>query len=209
MKERIENVLKNLSEYRKVFCSEADFQHAFAWEFHKTFETSKIFLEYPITINYEPKKIDIFIELEKENKIAIELKYKTNIFHYENESYKFDLFNQGAHPQARYDYLKDIKRLEDIKSIKKIEHGFAIFLTNDKQYWTPSNRDNLTDEKFRIHDNQKITGNLKWRKKTSDGTKKGRLENINLKNEYKINWQPYSELDMGKNSEFKYLILQV
>ena len=37
---------KNLAKYRKIFHSEADFQHALAWQIHKEMPDCKIRLEF-------------------------------------------------------------------------------------------------------------------------------------------------------------------
>ena len=43
----------------------------------------------------------------------------------------FELKNQYAQDNGRYDYLEDVRRIERIKSKNMVTRGFAIFLTND------------------------------------------------------------------------------
>lgn len=68
----LDSVLRNLSQRRKLFHSEADFQCAFAEEIKKKYTDSEVRLEKPINGKY----IDIFV-LYGSDEIAIELKYKT------------------------------------------------------------------------------------------------------------------------------------
>ncbi len=43
-------VLNTLATQRRVFHSEADFQHALAWEIHRRLPHAAIRLEYPISV---------------------------------------------------------------------------------------------------------------------------------------------------------------
>ena len=112
--------LLELSRKRPIFYSEADFQHALAWELHAEYE-GKTRLEYPVQI-YAGKTsyIDILDVRSPEN-VAIELKYKTkktsSNISYNGEEYP--LTNQSAQNQARYDFIKDIERLERFVKINK------------------------------------------------------------------------------------------
>ena len=46
----ISTLLAGLAESRKVFHSEADFQHAFAWHIHQKMPDSQIRLEFPMQV---------------------------------------------------------------------------------------------------------------------------------------------------------------
>jgi len=103
--------LETLSMNRPIFHSEADFQHAFAWQVQKDFPTSSIRLERPYIIQGKQAHVDVWVSVGALN-IAIELKYKTRKLHvtYENEMYR--LKDQSAQDLGRYDYLVDILRVE-------------------------------------------------------------------------------------------------
>ena len=70
----IAGLLTGLAESRKVFHSEADFQHALAWHIHQTMPDSQIRLEFPMPVEHRKMYVDIWLPVEK---IAIELKYMT------------------------------------------------------------------------------------------------------------------------------------
>ena len=72
----ISNLMNTLAAQRKAYHSEADFQHAFAWEVHRQFPKSSVRLERPLSVNGKPLHLDFFIQLTN-RVMAVELKYKT------------------------------------------------------------------------------------------------------------------------------------
>lgn len=199
----ISKVLESLAKKRPIFHSEADFQHALAWEIHSGQPQSEIRLEFkPPNI---PNRIytDIWVAYNG-NVLAIELKYKTRKIDAEFNDETFSLLNQSAHPGARYDFLKDIKRLEEIVENNNNSIGYCIFLTNDKAYWSDSNNEEVSDTFFRIHEGRTIEGMLKW-----NGPDKGWQKSrgiFKIKGDYTLKWNAYSEV---LNSKFKYLLVKI
>lgn len=167
-------------------------------------------LEKREEINGEEFYLDIFITPKhfRSDKIcALELKYKTKRLKITISNEDYHLKDQSAQDWGRYDFCKDIERLE--KVLKKYDGiGFAIFLTNDDLYWrTPQNL-NTADKDFRIHEGRVIKGTLKWREGTSTGTMRGRESPIKLTGEYNIHWKDYSDLKR-KNGKFRYVCVKV
>lgn len=145
----------------------------------------------------------------KDTILAIELKYKTRGFHVEVGGEAFRLLDQSAQDLARYDFLKDIHRLERIVSSMNDVVGYAIFLTNDSAYWkSPRNRGTV-DADFRIHQGRVLNGNLRWGSGASKGTMRSREEVILLKGVYGLNWQDYSEPDKASYGKFRYLLVKI
>ena len=206
----ITDVLNELSKKRPVFHSEADFQHALAWRIYEKYPDLNIRLEKRVILNKEGIYFDIFVF--KDSKIVtIEVKYKTMNLNIALTSEEFSLKNQDARDQGRYDFIKDISRLEKALELETYlgSTGFAIFLTNDNSYWKmPTREINTVDKDFRIHEGKTIEGKLSWREDTSDGTKSGRKESIILKDKYILNWKDYSDLEK-QNSKFRYLLIEV
>ena len=153
---KIEEFLENVKE---PFYNECEFQMYLALFLKE--KGYKIFLEYSVPIDCETlqeemkrrekigeslpfsnrEKIDIDIVIEKDNFFyPIELKYKTKSIQIDLKRFGEDLKDskflkdQGAIPRGRYDFWKDVARLEFIKeSFKpKICKGFCVFLTNEK-----------------------------------------------------------------------------
>ncbi len=205
------DVLNELSEKRPVFHSEADFQHVLAWKIHENHPDLNIRLEKRSILS--GKEIYFDILAFKDSKIvAIELKYKTKNLDtiVTSESEDFSLKNHGAQDQGRYDFIKDISRLENAIGTHYARTGFAIFLTNDKSYWkTPAQDVNTVDKDFRIHEGRIIINReLSWKEGAAKGTMRGRDAPITLKGEYILNWKDYSNLE-GQNGEFRYLLVRV
>jgi len=204
----LHKILKVLSKERPVFHSEADFQHALAWAIHEKYSDLKIRLEKRVELNSKKKYLDIFA-FNHNKKVPIEVKYKTKNFETTVKKEKFNLKNQRARDLGRYDFIKDISRLEEASEKYHGGVGFAIFLTNDENYWkTSKNDETAADKDFRIPEGKTINGKLCWKEGTSKGTMRGREEPITLNGKYDLEWKNYSNLE-GKNGQFRYLLIEV
>lgn len=199
------NILNELSTERPIFHSEADFQHALAWKIHEKHQDLNIRLEKKLNAH------EIYLDLLAFNdtyNIAVELKYKTKKIGHILKDEEFNLKDQGAHDQARYDFIKDISRLEKARTHYNYI-GFAIFLTNDQSYWKNTMRKkDPFDKEFRIHEGNTIKGKLCWQEETSEGTMSGRDEAIILESEYNLNWEDYFDLN-GLNGKSRFLLIEI
>lgn len=201
----IPQFLAELSKQRPIFHSEADFQHAFAWYLHSLYPEAKIRLEYP----FQAEKwiyLDIWAEIATVT-LAIELKYKTAAFQTTFNGELFHLKNQSAQDTGRYDFIKDVQRMEQVVSRRQNTVGYVVMLSNDASYWTPTVRE-TTDAFFRIHDGRILSGSMAWSEKTSPGTMFGRSEPLCLANVYSVKWDKYSSHD-GPKGNFSYLTLKI
>ncbi len=206
-KNNLIGTMKELSEKRKAFVSESDFQLELATLIRETYDV-KVRCEYPVIIDGRRKRIDIMI-IDKGKWIPIELKYKTKKCYYIDEytKEKIELVSQYAQDQASYDYIKDIYRIEKIREdYSEFKMGFTIMLTNDMVYKEEKKDTKYKNFSLSIDNPIKGKGLLKWVKGTSEGTKAGR-ENIALQNDYTFKWEEYSTLGLNKtNDQFEYLI---
>ena len=204
----INTIMNNLSVQRPIFHSEADFQHSLAWEIHRCFSNSFIRLELPWSRENKQKHLDILNGVGT-NKVAIELKYKTRGLRVQINDETYSLKGQSAQDSGRYDFLKDVMRLEQLIEQNKGWTGIAIFLTNDSSYWKEPNTANTADASFRLHQGRSIQGALAWRIGAAEGTIKGREAPIILRNIYQVNWIDYSRPSIGGYGQFRYAIFQV
>ena len=198
-------VMQELSKKRAAFHSEADFQFALAWEIQLLYSNAEIRLEY--SPRDDPSKaIDIFVKLDG-YAYPIELKYKTKKFApIDNE---FVLKNHGAQDIGKYDCIKDICRIEGFsKHIDNFKAGYVVLLTNDQSYWKAPKTDTAGYAAFSVHDGAVKTGTMGWGANMSDGSIKGRRDELTLKNEYAIKWVEYSKSDI-KDGLFKYALISV
>jgi hypothetical protein len=200
------DLMRNLANQRKAYHSEADFQHAFAWEIHRLFPDSLVRLEMPLTVGRR-LHLDILIQFP-DRTISIELKYKTRKLVADIDGETFNLSSHSAQDTGRYDFIKDIIRLEDITSNLKNCEGYAILLTNDSAYWSESVTGTV-DEAFRLTQGRILKGSLSWREEASDGTKKNRDADLELNGEYKLNWQDFSVVNTEYYGQFRYLAVRV
>lgn len=204
----IMGALNTLAGLRPVFHSEADFQHALAWVLHERHPDFNVRLEYRPSKIREKTYVDIWLERAGDI-CAIELKYKTRKLRVAAGDELFTLLDQSAQDQARYDYCRDIARIENLKDAYMGLAGFAIFLTNDRGYWRESTRVGNVDGAFRLHEAAKLNGELAWEIHASDGTRRGRTAAICLQGSYELAWSPYSKCGEGPNSEFRMAITPI
>jgi len=202
------SIMNNLCAQRPIFHSEADFQHSLAWEIHNGLPDSSVRLELPWSIEENQNHLDIWIA-SSDFKIAIELKYKTRGLKALVNREFYSLKDQSAQDIGRYDFLKDVMRLEQLIKKNNDWTGFAILLTNDSSYWKIPNNFNTIDANFRLHEGKTILGNLSWGAGAASGTIRDRESPINLNNSYHLNWNDYSRPSSGGYSRFRFLLLQV
>ena len=230
MSERIDihKILSHLKDRRPVFHSEADFQFEFAWQIKQEQEYAnyQIRLEYPVRLKYFGKTekqqkgkneyIDIVVITDKNEWIPIELKYKTKKHQFDFSTHKpeiedVELTDQSATNHGRYWFWNDVSRIETLIEEgyrnKNWVEGYAIILTNDKNYWDKDGAGtswkNFTLKKMPEKDEKK---QLNW-----ESTK--RMRNYDklcedkpplvIQHEYALEWQPYS----NEGCKLQYLVL--
>ena len=206
-------LMQSLSLSRPLFHSEADFQHALAWHIHQTLPSVQLRLEFPVRFEEDTIYIDIWIPSEG---IALELKYPTRGVEIDRDGESFRLREQSARDTRRYDFLKDVQRLEMVRAEKDVcKAGYAIILTNDQGYWSEPNTSATPDTHrpmdaaFRIHEGRKIKGELGWHGRPAKGTFLGREKPIHLNGSYTMHWQDYWEVRATKGGRFRYLVVAV
>lgn len=209
---RVTDLMDGLADTRPMFHSEADFQHALAWRIHEVDSDPRIRLEWPVKLPGRRNRIYLDLWLPGSN-IAVELKYLTRKLKYEHEDECFALRDQGAQDTRRYDFLKDIQRLEQLclSDSADVRAGFAILLTNDPLYWEEPSSDwkKAIDAAFRIHEGLTKEGCMAWSEVAGPGTIKGRKDRVCLNGSYRLEWQDYKDLGDVANRRFRYLAIPV
>jgi hypothetical protein len=207
----VSDVLTTLAKQRPLFHSEADFQHTMAWEIHERLPRASVRLERPVEVSHlnKPLHVDIWIEQDGDV-VPLELKYKTRALQVRAGNEQYALRSQSAQDHGRYDFIKDIERIENIVA-DRAPHatGYAILLTNDPSYWTRSLNDNTVDVKFRLHEGSNLHGSLEWGLGASEGTKRGREQNLQLRGSYALRWEDYSRPVDGRYGGFRFLVAEV
>ena len=200
-------LLAELAMERPIFHSEADFQHALAWKLHELQPEARIRLEYR-PFPEERVYLDIWLAGQGQA-VAIELKYLPQKFDAQVDGERFHFKEQAAHSLGRYDFLKDLVRIERVVVNILTTFGYAILLTNDALYWKPAARPINIDVAFQIHEGRTIGGTFAWAAQASAGSKKGRESDLVIRGTYELHWQDYSAPSAGAYGRFRYLLVPV
>ena len=203
----IHRLMERLAAKRPVFHSEADFQFSLAWEIRET-EGLDVRLEFR-PFPSERMYLDIWVPRMG---TAVELKYLTRELECTTNGELFSLRNQAAQDLGRYDFLKDVHRLELVAAKAPCERsGIAVLVTNDPLYWKPPYRDGTVDAAFRLHEDRLLGGEMRWSARASRGTTAGRELPIRLTGSYRPQWRDYGSrvVAEAKYSQFRYLALEV
>ena len=202
------SLLAQLAERRPVFHSEADFQHALAWQCKLSSPEAEVRLEKQVTLQGSRAYLDLLVHSGK-SEIAIELKYKVRAVKIVQAKEEYLLRNQSAQDIGRHDFLKDIERLENYVEEHTNSAAYAIMLTNDRTYWTESKKNDTVDTEFRLHEGKTVQGGATWGAKAAKGTKHKREAPISLRGKYSVHWCKYWSFGPDIADEFRYLLIHV
>ena len=213
----INGIMAELAKSRPVFHSEADFQHSLAWQIREAMPDSQIRLEFkPFPHASRQIFLDIWVP---SHGIALELKYLPRQLEISYNGESFVLKDQLT-DAGRYDFLKDIQRLEDVCArCERASHGYAILLANEHLYWTHPQGGVTSDANFRLHEGRVLHGEMDWARRTSTSAMRGYDSAIRLRGRYELRWREYSHLDWRGIPEpdsaatryrrFRYLVVEV
>jgi hypothetical protein len=211
MASRIDPVelMSDLAGERPVFHSEADFQLALGWLIQQRSPSAKVRLEYRAAYLDRRGYLDLWI-VDGEAATAIELKYFTRPFEGAVDGEQFVLLNQGAQDISRYDFVRDVERVESVVDHGLATSGFAIALTNDSSYWrTPAIPRETADGAFRLHEGRTLEGTLGWSPSTGAGTMRGREKAHELRRRHHIEWHDYSRRGAAPGQTFRYALVRI
>ena len=200
-------IIEALRGKRIVFHSEADFQFALAWEIQQHYPDAAIRLEYPPPDD-PTKYIDLLVRLNN-SVYPIELKYKSKLFSAMVGGERYHLKNHGAQDLGKYDFVKDIYRLEAFRShLADYREGYAIWMTNDPSYWNAPKSNFAGYAAFSVHSGSVKEGSMVWGVSMNKGSIKGRENPLFLSGKYHIDWHDYSHM-VAKNGVFMYAVVPV
>ena len=225
MKYIIIQAISKLAKGGRIFCSEADFQFALAWELQGLLPKADIFLEKAIDVPNDIFYIDIVV-FNGGRYYYIELKYHTSLCDWAYKGSTLHLKEQSAQDLLRYDYLKDINRLLLVSNVCRevFGGGYAIALTNDRLVYDEprlySNK--VLDYYFRIHERKAekkivypVPGTVKWNNETimdpNHWTKHGERSLTFSLPRINTEWTHYLSFfdNNSKSQVFKYLLNEI
>jgi len=200
-------VMRTLASKRPIFNSEADFQLALAWEIQVAHPRARLRMEYRPAYLDRRGYLDLWAA-DARWAAAIELKYFTRALDVTVGGERFELLNQGAQPLGRYDFVRDLQRVESVVRTQAGVTGYALALTNDSAYWrAPMDATATIDTAFRLHEGATLSGRLPWAASAGAGTTRGRKGIHILGGTYPLRWRDYSRVSDGPAGTFRYLLV--
>lgn len=209
----VERVVGALAASRPLFHSEADFQHAFAWEAHRQHPDASVRLERRLSVESN-ERLDLLLILDGAT-VVVELKYPVAKLDAEIDGEPFILRAQGAEDRMRFNYVWDIVRLERLVATGVADAGAAVVLTNASQLWRPRAPDRASgpaaDTQFSFHEGVQLAGRLGWVGSATwwQKTKPALPEAVELAGSYPMRWRPYSSVAGVGSGEFRWLYATV
>lgn len=203
----VHDFMTGLSRSRPIFHSEADFQHSIESLIQETMPEYPVHLMYQLPHEERSMYLDIWLPADG---IAIQLRHATQKLERDWDDVSFELKAHGAQDLTRYDFLRDIQRLEhSLARSDMCKAGLAILLTNDPLYWKSPYRAGTVDAAFRIHEGRELTGEVAWADHAGAGTTRSREAPIRLEGSYTLRWRDYSNFPGEKYGDFRYLAVEV
>lgn len=197
--------METLASKRPIFHSEADFQHALAWEVQIRHPEANIRLEKRVATT-PSIELDLLIDLDGV-RLGIELKYPRRGMTAEVGGEPFRL-STGADDHGRYFAVEDLARLERLAADDVIDSGALILLTNVANMWAPAaSRRPVLYDAFRIHDGHVLAGTLTWGDWGAQGGRPtATTGTVTLLSQYPLTWRDYSTVG---GVSFRYLLVGV
>lgn len=192
--------LTRLAVRRPVFHSEEDFQFELAWEVRTLRPDCAARLELPFRLGTTAgtMNLDLLVRDPAGQQLAVELKYIKTRWTGEVAGEAFHLADSYV-PEAGYDVIKDINRIERITAATPNTSGAVVTISHADLTWRDRDVDpNRHWYPFRIAEGVALGGNLAWPAHTKPGSiGRDRLAPIALAGEYTCHWQPYSIVGEG------------
>lgn len=193
---------------KQFFCNECHLQMELATYLRQSGNYCKVHLEYFVTgANAQPQSLYIDIVVEKDGEfLPIELKYKTaplnkGIDRFGEVLQGVNILkNHGARDLGAYDFWRDVNRIEClVKRFSNVKNGIALFLTNDKGYWTlPKDGTNPNYANFSMKDG-KHSQEKTWQGNTAMSAAR---PSFNVNKVYELEWKDY-------DLPFRYCLLEI
>jgi len=201
-------MMRTLAAKRPIFNSEADFQLALGWEIQLAHPAARLRMEYRPAYLDRRGYLDLWAA-DAGWTAAIELKYFTRALDLVVGGERFELLNQGAQDISRYDFVRDVERVESVVRAQPGVRGYALALSNDSSYWrVPAYSRTTIDAAFRLHEGSTLNGRLAWATSAGAGTTRGRDKEHLLHGTYPLNWADYSRVADGPAGTFRFLLVE-
>lgn len=124
-------LMDELSRRYPLFHSEDDFKFQLSWLVKELYPSFSVNLERKLQV-YVKDRTDLVVSNSK-CIVPVELKYKTIKSDINVNGERFVLKYHGAHDFTRYDFLRDIVRIETlVGSVDSVEEGYVVIVCQPK-----------------------------------------------------------------------------
>ena len=184
-------VLSQLKASFSIFHSEDDFKFQLAWCIKSCLPHCRVSLERKISSDVADRT-DLVVSVDG-MMIPIELKYKTTALDVVVENERYVLKQHGAHDHARYDFLRDIQRIETlVHTAPSIEMGYVIFMTTDASFLKKAPKVTLASY-FPTHQDVQIHGTYAYDER-GQKTYPSRSRPLHIDGTYPVHWELFSRV---------------
>lgn len=176
-----------LASKRPIFHSEADFQHALAWEVQVAHPRASMRFEKRVAVRPNID-LDLLIGLDG-SRLGVELKYPRRGMTADVAGELFTLAT-GADDHGRYLAIADLARLERLVTDDVLDSGVLVVLTNVANVWAqPASRGRVLYEAFRIHERHIVAGTMAWGDWGAEGGRPAASGPVTLQGRYPLTWR--------------------
>lgn len=209
---RIAEWMNALARQRPVFHSEFDFQLALSLVMEKV-GVERIRLERLIQLGEQARlEVDIMAYLNG-LPIALELKYPKERFvgrvKSDGHDEEYHLPTGGAFDIDARNIWKDVSRIETLIDAGEVAKGAVVVLSNCPFWQGTLHKEGTQAFDFRLWEGREVSAhsvlrfpeNLTWYREKEHGP-------VELVHDYRCHWHPYSIVEGGGKTEFKYMVLE-
>ena len=205
----VADLLSAMAAEQPVFRNEAAFEERFAQCVRRLDPEVRVTPQHAAFPDGSNRKLDLLLARPGVgDRVAVELKYVTRALSVTVGGGLIELKAHSAQDQRRYDFVKDVVRLEELVAGRVVDRGWAFLLTNDQGYWRDSGRASV-DAAFRLHEGRLLRGALGWSAAAGAGTTRDREAQLHLTGRYSMRWDDFSTVSTRPGGTFRVLAVQV
>ena len=187
-------LMDELSRRYPLFHSEDDFKFQLAWLIKELYPSLTVNLERKLQVD-EKDRTDLVVSNSK-SIVPVELKYKTIKSDVNVKGERFVFKYHGAHDFTRYDFLRDIVRIETlVGSVNSIEEGYVVIVTMDESVFKVARAGSLSAS-FPIEQGRVINGVYSYSEQAKVKYPE-RADALEVVGHYEALWQEYSRVDIN------------
>ena len=198
-------LLAALAADRPIYHSEADFQHAFAWQARIAAPTADIRLE----VHLQPgRSLDLLFR-DDSGRVGAELKYLTRRFGAEWHGERLSSQTKQPGPCAATTSSKTSSASKISSSPVLSPAATSSSSPTEPAYWSAPVRAATSDAMFRLGEGRTLSGPLGWGPNTGVGTMRRREQPLELRGSYVLHWTDFSQIDDAGGGRFRALLVDV